>query len=273
MALIFFSLCGLSHSEAAPLGNAPTGKAGSTSYLQAKWDPIHFKPTIDQAKDEDCLACHKEVLEHSVRTASPAGVKAADTLAWYQTLDTYQGEQDSFHRRHLVTGYAKQVMDLKCTTCHQGNDPREETLGSSADGPTAAVQRKQVDPMICAQCHGKHNTQVMGLPPGDWRETGAAFQNNCLLCHAAIRTSRHQVNFLKADAIETAGKENPDVCFGCHGGRAWYRVNYPYPRHPWPGSGPQTPDWAKDRPTASEARFLTGMKDGKAADPVKTGKP
>ncbi len=82
------------------------------------------------------------------------------------------------------------------------------------------------------------------------------FQNNCLLCHANIRTTRHQVNFLKADAIEAAAAEDPDVCFGCHGGRQWYRIAYPYPRHSWDGMGDDIPDWAKDRPTESEPRFL-----------------
>ena len=28
----------------------------------------------------------------------------------------------------------------------------------------------------------------------------------------------------------------------------------------WPGSGDVIPDWAKDRPTRSESRFLTGLK-------------
>jgi hypothetical protein len=104
-------------------------------------------------------------------------------------------------------------------------------------------------------CHGRHNATIMGVPPGDWRESGQPFNFNCLLCHAGVRTNRHQVNFLKADAIEEAAKDNPDVCFGCHGGRAWYRINYPYPRHAWTGSGDVVPEWAKDRPTESEVRF------------------
>ena len=32
-------------------------------------------------------------------------------------------------------------------------------------------------------------------------------------------------------------------------------ISYPYPRHAWPGMPPEVPDWAKDRPTESEARF------------------
>ncbi len=239
-----------------------TGSAGAAEtpdYDRARWDPIHFKPTIDTASDKQCLECHQEVVERRVRAQSPAGVKASEALAWYQTLDTYQGEQDTFHRRHLVSDYAKSVMDLKCNTCHQGNDPREETAASSATGSTDLTQRKHVDPMLCAMCHGQHNGTIMGVPPGGWRETGKLFNNSCLTCHAGIRTNRHQVNYLKADAIEAAASEDSDVCFGCHGGRAWYRITYPYPRHLWPGGGDAVPEWAKGRPSESDPRFLAGM--------------
>ncbi len=241
-----------------------------SSYHRAKWDPIHFKPAIDQATDEQCLTCHAEILERRVRDTTLAGVKKEETLAWYQTLDTYAGEQDTFHRRHLVGEYATQVMQLHCNTCHQGNDPREETANSSATGSAELTQRKHVDPMICVMCHGKHNAAVMGVPPGDWRIVGKAFNSDCLLCHAAIRTHRHQVNFLKPQAIETLAKQNKDVCFGCHGGRAWYRIFYPYPRHPWPGGGNTVPDWAKDRPTESQARFLVGVEPVSATTPAQS---
>lgn len=237
--------------------------APPTDYTRAKWDPIHFKPAIERAKDADCLVCHQEVLKPSISAKSPAGVTASEAMAWYQTLDTYKGEQDTFHRRHLVTDYAKQVMDLKCNTCHQGNDPREETANSSATGDPTLTQRKHVDPNICLMCHGKHNGVIMGVPPGDWREVGSIFSSNCLTCHAAIRTNRHQVNFLKPKAIEEAAAADPDVCFGCHGGRAWYRIEFPYARHNWPGSGDAVPDWAKTRPTKSEARFLIGVSEAK----------
>ncbi len=228
------------------------------SYEQARWGPVHFKPAIETAADEQCLSCHQEVLDRRVREQTPAGVETSEALAWYQTLDTYQGEQDTFHRRHLVSEFATSVMDLKCNTCHQGNDPREEAAGSAADSDNALIQRKHVDPMICVMCHGQHNATIMGVPPGDWRETGKFFNNDCLTCHNGIRTHRHRVNFLKADAIEAAAKENPDVCFGCHGGRAWYRIAYPYPRHTWAGAAQEVPAWAKNRPTESEARFRIG---------------
>jgi len=99
------------------------------------------------------------------------------------------------------------------------------------------------------------NWQVMGLPQ-PWEQSKTTFQNNCTLCHAAIRTTRHQVNYLNAKAIEEAGSKNSDTCYGCHGGRSWYRLHYPYPRNAWQGMSATVPDWAKNRPTTSEARFL-----------------
>lgn len=234
-------------------------------YQAAKWDPIHFKPAIETATDEQCLACHREVLDDRIRVASPAGVTAADALAWYQTLTTYEGEQDTFHRRHLVGPMAQQFMDLRCNTCHQGNDPREETANSSATGDPTLTQRKHVDPNICLMCHGTFPWEIMTGLTGPWTESGELFANNCMACHAAFRTVRHQVNYLKPEAIEQAGTTNGDVCYGCHGGRSWYRIAYPYPRHDWPGMAPETPAWAKDRPTTSAPRFLIGV-EGMSAD-------
>jgi len=227
-------------------------------YHRAKWDPIHFKPAIDTATDAQCLACHKEILERKPKEVSLAGVKKSDALSWYQTLNTYEGEQDTFHRRHLVGNFAKKLMTMKCNTCHQGNDPREETVGSSADGPNASVQRKMVNPDTCLMCHGKFPPwqQMTGLT-GPWTESGKIFGNNCMACHVAFRTNRHKVNYLNAEAIEKEGATNGDVCYGCHGGRAWYRISYPYPRHSWPAMAKEIPDWAKNRPTESQARFLT----------------
>jgi len=238
---------------------ADYGKAAGQDHLRATYDPIHFKPAIDTATDAQCLACHREVLDDKVRERSPAGISAAASKAWYQQLSTYAGDQDTFHRRHLVTPMAKELMNLRCTTCHQGNDPREEAPGSSAtampQSTDAFTLRKQVNPeTTCLKCHGQMNIHVMGLP-SPWHESKDMFGNSCLTCHAAIRTTRHQVNYLKAEAIEAAGAKNADSCYGCHGGRSWYRIAYPYPRHAWDGMAPDMPDWAKDRPTESEARF------------------
>ena len=238
-------------------GSANGDPSPGTSYETARWDPIHFRPAIENARDEQCLACHQDILSRRVLPSSPAGVKASESFAWYQTLNTYTGEQDTFHRRHGVGDYAQQVMDMKCNTCHQGNDPRDETANSSATGDPDLIQRKLVNPTVCLMCHGQFKHQVMGIP-GPWPESSQMFNNSCLTCHAAVRTNRHRVNFLKPEGIEEAGRKDSDVCYGCHGGRAWYRISYPYPRHPWPGMPDEIPDWAKDRPTKSAARFVKG---------------
>jgi len=240
-------------SSTAPPATAPV------SYQAAKYDPLHFKPAIDKATDQQCLACHAEVLKPSVRKTSPAGLESSGAKAWYQQISTYQGEQETFHRRHLETPYAKQVMNLHCNTCHEGSDPRDQNPDSSATVRDGFTLRKTVTPeATCLKCHGQMNWPVMGLP-GPWSQFKEPFQNNCLAaCHIVQRTVRHQVNYLNAKAIEelASKKDGGDVCFGCHGGRAWYRVAYPFPRHKWPNMPEEIPAWAKNRPTQSEARFI-----------------
>lgn len=249
VALIF----GVGNTAPVQTQNAP-----AQDHLRASYSPLHFKPAIERASDEECLACHREVLDDKVRATSPAGFKAMDAKAWYQQLATYTGEQDTFHRRHLVTPLAQRLMKLKCNTCHEGHDPREEAQGSAADGPQqndiGFTLRKQVNPeTTCLKCHGQMDWKLMGLT-GPWHEVKEQMGNNCLTCHAAIRTSRHDVNYLDARAIEAAGQQNADVCYGCHGGRAWYRIAYPYPRHAWPNM-PPAPETLKHRPIHSEPRF------------------
>lgn len=239
-----------------------------SDYQTARWNPLHFKPEIDKASNEQCLACHKEILNHKLRETSPAGVKASTSEAWYQTLDTYEGAQADVHTRHLSTPYATKVMNLKCNFCHQGNDLREEAPHSSATALAGGFAlRKMVDPAkTCLMCHGKFPAANMGFDQQTWPELREGMEspeapNGCLSCHAEqFRTARHQVNYLNAAAIETAAKTQADVCYGCHGGRAWYRISYPYPRHPWPGMDPAVPDWAKDRPVTSAPEHLTGLK-------------
>ncbi|MCU7834563.1 MAG: hypothetical protein KZQ83_04835 [gamma proteobacterium symbiont of Taylorina sp.] len=224
-------------------------------YQHAQWDPIHFQPAIATASNEQCLGCHQEILDRQVLIKSPAGITAESTKAWYQTLTTYEGAQQTFHQRHLSSDFSNQVMNMQCITCHEGNNPREEAIIPPDQNQTQFTLRKSVNPETCLMCHGNFPDYVrMGLP-SHWNESRDIFQNNCLLCHAGIRNNRHQVNFLKAEAIEKAGKENADVCFGCHGGRQWYRISYPYPRHAWEGMAKEIPDWAKERPTESHPRF------------------
>ncbi|MDJ0949060.1 MAG: hypothetical protein QNJ94_09080 [Alphaproteobacteria bacterium] len=249
--------------------DAPVVRA---NYESARWDPIHFRPAIETATNEQCLACHQDILERRVLEQAPAGVKSSEALAWYQTLDTYSGAQDTLHRRHMVTPMAQELMNLQCNFCHQGHDPREEGPGSSATAAAVGSDagftlRKVVDPsQTCLRCHGAFPYEMMDLA-GPWHEVRADLEpedvkNGCQTCHEELfRTVRHRVNYLKADAIEKAAAESSDVCYGCHGGRAWYRNNFPYPRHPWPDMPEETPEWAKGRPTKSEARFLVGVEE------------
>lgn len=242
------------------LANGADRSSAPADYLRATYSPLHFQPAIAKATDAQCLACHQEVLSDRVREKSPAGARSADMQAWYQQVTTYNGVQETFHRRHLVTPLARELMDLRCTTCHQGQDAREEAQGSSATGPTQSddgfTLRKQVNAeTTCLKCHGQMPWQLMNLP-GPWDEVRQMFGNSCYAnCHENIRTVRHRVNYLKTDAIEAAGQRDAEVCHGCHGGRAWYATAYPYPRHPWPGMASTVPEWAKERPTASESRF------------------
>lgn len=248
----------------ATLGFIVGSEVNASEYERARWDAIHFKPAIDNAKDEQCLACHAEILSAKPREATPAGVKAANSKAWYQTLDTYVGGQEDFHVRHLQSPFAKEVMDLRCNTCHQGNDPREEAPQPEEKSPGFTL-RKAVDvEKTCLMCHGQFPYELMTGLDSTWHIARKEIEvedvkNGCVTCHTgkgAFRTVRHQVNFLKADAIEKLATEKSDTCFGCHGGRSWYRISYPYPRHPWPGMEKEIPEWAKGRPTESEARFL-----------------
>jgi hypothetical protein len=268
MALLVLGVLLAGAPATAGAQESPAELAKVTDYQAARWHRLHFKPAIETATNEQCLACHQEILTGKVRQASPAGLKAANAEAWYQTLDTYTGPQETFHARHLTTPFAKQVMNLNCTFCHQGADPREKAPGSHATGQEGAAftLRKTVNPSeTCLRCHGQFPNQNMGIDP--WTTVREGMEtpetpNGCLTCHAEqFRTVRHQVSYLKADAIEALAKTSADVCYGCHGGRGWYRISYPYPRHPWPGmDASQVPDWAKDRPTESEAKYRLPQK-------------
>ncbi len=224
--------------------------------LSARWNPLHFKPAIENARDEQCLACHQDILKRKPLPKSPAGVKASDTHAWYQDLAGYSGPQETFHRRHLVTPVAKRLMKFHCNTCHQGNDPRDEASGSSETAQKGLTLRKSVDPDICLMCHGRFNYKVMAGLDGDWPQVRDTFNNDCITCHKEFRTKRHKVNFLNEKEIEKAGAENSDSCYGCHGGRAWYAIPYPYVRRPWLERMPEVaPEWTKNRPKDYDPRF------------------
>lgn len=245
-------------------------------YQRARYHPLHFPPAIAKASDEECLVCHAEIIDHKVREQSPAGLKSTDSIAWYQTLATYDGAQSDFHNRHITSDFAKATMNLSCNFCHKGNDPREESpemmptrAAFTADlGKLEFTNRKMVNPeTTCLRCHGTmpDPVNIMGLG-GPWHEVRGDMEdptsddpmsaNGCLSCHKdTFRTNRHAVTYLNAATIEDLAEANSDTCYGCHGGRQWYRISYPYPRHPWPDMDPTVPEWAANRPTESDPEY------------------
>jgi len=279
------ALCGAALVASGMAGPA-AAEDGKTSYHRAQWHPVHFQPAIDETKDEKCLECHQEILDRTTHK-SEAGLKPGQTIAWYQTLDTYKGGQKTFHQRHIQGDFAQKVMDLDCNFCHRGNNPRtaapdpDKVKGPMDPDPTGGKKvtftlRKAVDASeTCLLCHGDFPNERMQGVSGPWSKVRKTFEpegkkNGCLTCHKQLyRTNRHNVNYLKADNIEKLAKGNSDVCYGCHGGRQWYRNSYPYPRHPWDGmkqNVPQTPDWAKDRPTKSKPRHRLESSKGGSGD-------
>ena len=263
-------------AEIAEKVAALEAELGSLDYERARFHRLHFQPEIAMASNQECLVCHQEILDHKPLEQSPVGVAASDVLAWYQTLDTYSGDQASFHYRHLESPLAKTVMNLDCVFCHQGNDPREETPdmmpGRAASTTPATPEftlRKQINPSTtCLRCHGAmpDPVEIMGLG-GPWHEVRGDMEdeetpNGCLTCHEDLfRTVRHGVTYLNAASIEEAAKSSSDLCYGCHGGRAWYRISYPYPRSHWPDMDPEVPEWAVDRPTQSEEAYRIAPAD------------
>ncbi len=231
------------------------------SHIKARWDPIHFKPAIETASNETCLACHQEIVQRKPLSETPAGVETEDTLAWYQTVDTYEGEQQTFHWRHLVSDAAQALMNLKCNTCHRGHNGNKEVSSLSHERYRQPAMTKEVDPEICLMCHGAFDFKIMLGMAKPWEESREVFNNDCTVCHSLFRTNAHNVNYLNKEAIDKAGVQDGEVCYGCHGGRSWYRIAYPYARNPWPGMPLAVPDWAKQRPTTSQARFLVGREE------------
>ena len=248
----------------------PVGADTDKSHIKARWDPIHFKPAIETASNEECLACHQEIMERKPLPETLVGVKAEDTLAWYQSVDTYEGAQETFHRRHLVSDAAQSLMDLKCNTCHQGHNSNKEVSSVSHEYYKQPAMTKEVDPDICLMCHGDFDYKIMLGMAKSWEESRDVFDNDCTVCHSLFRTNAHNVNYLNKEAIEQAGVENGGACYGCHGGRSWYAIAYPYPRNAWPGMPIVVPEWAKERPTTSQARFLVGIEESEPAVEMET---
>lgn len=198
---------------------------GEPDYRGARLHPIHFRPQIQTSGDGECLQCHSEILKNSVLERTPSGLSGKELRSWYQNTSTYEGGQSTFHVRHLTGPLAKRILNFQCKDCHLGSDPFNE-----ADVPKKGdfTLRKSVNVQeTCLKCHGTFPYEKMNLS-GNWESVKESVGGNCLVCHSGIRTDRHNADYLQKEEIEKAAKENPDVCYGCHGGRAWYRISYDY---------------------------------------------
>ena len=82
-------------------------------YEAARFHPLHFPPESLTASNEECLVCHAEILTHRPGEESLAGVPRSASIAWYQTLDTFSGGQESFHHRHVLSDFAQLTMNLR----------------------------------------------------------------------------------------------------------------------------------------------------------------
>ena len=189
------------------------------NYDRARYDPIHFRPAIEKATNEQCLSCHQEIIDRRVIDQSPAGVKAAESLAWYQTLNTYEGPQETFHRRHLETPLAKQLMNMQCTTCHQGNDPREEAPIWEGAKAGDFKLRKIINPDTCLMCHGQFGYEIMGLHR-------AGRQPGCRRLLWVPRGTRMVSDPLSLSASQMAGHGGRDTRLGA---RSTFGIRQPLP--------------------------------------------
>ena len=125
---------------------------------------------------------------------------------------------------------------------------------ASPQATTDFTLRKQVDvETTCLKCHGQMNTVIMGLP-GPWPESKASVRNGCLTCHAiSARPPSGDLPECQRPS-KRPGRNNADTCYGCHGGRAWYRIAYPIRATPGRHAGRRA-GLGKGQPTQSEARF------------------
>ena len=188
------------------------------------WEILSRSAAIPEGDSADgrCRACHGQLLV-APRAESPAGLSSEIGKAPYQRLNTYAGGQENFHSRHRSGQYALQVMRFQCQDCHPGRDPRLPALFRD-DPRHPQMLRKKVDPVLCVNCHGRFPDHRAAFV-GPWEQARAYFDGNCMVCHAADVGRRHASPLLVREAIERLGRNAGDVCYGCHGGRAWYAVS------------------------------------------------
>jgi hypothetical protein len=166
--------------------------------LRASYSPLHFKPAIESATDAQCLACHKEVLDDNPALASPAGLRAADSLAWYQQTEHLQRRAGQLPSPPSGDADGEAVDEPQLHHLPPGPGPARRSPGLLGDGNAANRCR------IHAAQAGQSRDDLPQVPrpvsrQGDHGPAGAVageakdmFQNDCLGCHArsALRATR-----------------------------------------------------------------------------------
>jgi hypothetical protein len=181
--------------------------------LRASYSPLHFKPAIDTATDAQCLACHKEVLEDKPRVASPAGVRAADSIAWYQRTSTYSGEQDSFPSPAPGDADGAGLDEPALHHLPSGPGPARGSAGLLGDGdapdrsPASPCASRSIRKPPASSATASFRPRRSWACPARGPRSRTCSRTTAWRCHAAIRTNRHQVSYLNADAIEAAARE------------------------------------------------------------------
>lgn len=190
------------------------------AYERARLSDVHIDSAKKGIQDSACLACHQEIFdaEGAVLAAIDPAIDLSKLKPWYQDVTTYQGPQLRFHYRHLKTPLATSIMDLSCVFCHENTEVRATYPGEDSGGSF----RKQVSGETCLLCHGQFpQAHRMSWPA---LQTAVGGQD-CLACHNAetLRNVVKKVDYLQADKIVAQGQDNAALCYGCHGGRAWYQ--------------------------------------------------
>ncbi|MDH3602262.1 MAG: hypothetical protein OEU26_21830 [Candidatus Tectomicrobia bacterium] len=212
----------LKHQEPRPWwDNQTIGNA----YERERLVEIHVNAAEKSVPDTVCLGCHQEIFEAegAVIPAIDPSIDLNKLRPWYQEINTYQGSQLRFHERHLKTPLTTSIMAMSCVFCHENTEVRVTFPGEDSGGSF----RKQVNGETnCLRCHG----QFPAVHGKGWAALQEAVGGQtCLACHTeeGLRIG-HEVHYLQAEAIVAKGRDNAELCYGCHGYRSWYQkaLNY-----------------------------------------------
>jgi hypothetical protein len=200
-------------------------QTSGNAYERERLIETHHDAGVKGVPDSVCLGCHQEVFEAEGAVVPPIDprIDLTKLQPWYQEISTYQGPQLRFHERHLKTPFASSMMTMSCVLCHENTEVRVTFPGEDSGGSF----RKQVSGETnCLRCHG----QFPAVHGAEWATLQQAVGGQtCLACHTeeGLRVG-HETTYLQAEAIVAKGRDNVEVCYGCHGYRSWYQKAFDY---------------------------------------------